>query len=253
MQQYQSFARCYDRFMENVDYGQWLCRLKHLWEEAGFTPKTLLEFGCGTGNFTLPLARQGYQITGVDLSEEMINQAKQKAQKEQLSVPFEVEDICDYQAQQEVDGVLCLCDTINYLTEPEDVQEAFFAAADAVKEGGFFLFDVNTPYRFAKVYGSQTFSFVAEDAAYIWENSYDPQEQINTYDVHFFLRRPDGTYDRREEVHEERAYPQLTLTVMLENAGFMVCSMTGETGNEATQTDQRWTFLAVKERSNGDE
>ena len=106
MQQYQSFARCYDRFMENVDYGQWLCRLKHLWEEAGFTPKTLLEFGCGTGNFTLPLARQGYQITGVDLSEEMINQAKQKAQKEQLSVTFEVEDICDYQAQQEVDGVL---------------------------------------------------------------------------------------------------------------------------------------------------
>ena len=136
---------------------------------------------------------------------------------------------------------------------PEDVQEAFFFSSDAVKEGGFFLFDVNTPYRFAKVYGSQTFSFVAEDAAYIWENSYDPQEQMNTYDVHFFLRRPDGTYDRREEVHEERAYPQLTLTVMLENAGFTVCSMTGETGNEATQTDQRWTFLAVKERSNGDE
>ena len=256
MEVYGQFASVYDLFMNEVDYDAWAKQAEKLWQRAGFRPKRLLEMGCGTGNITLPLAQKGYEMTGVDLSEEMLTQAEEKARKAGLSVDFYCQDMCEMDVPVEADGVLCLCDGLNYLTEPEEVQEAFFAAAEHLKDGGFFLFDLNTAQKFRQMLGNKTYTQLEDAAAYIWENDFDEETQINTYDVTFFVKKENGLYERVEEIHQEKAYDLFVIEIMLQNAGFRLLSVTDDQTDEPGSDESfRWTILAAKEEweDEGDE
>ena len=156
----------------------------------------------------------------------------------------------------EADGVLCLCDGLNYLTEPEEVQEAFFAAAEHLKDGGFFLFDLNTAQKFRQMLGNKTYTQLEDAAAYIWENDFDEETQINTYDVTFFVKKENGLYERVEEIHQEKAYDLFVIEIMLQNAGFRLLSVTDDQTDEPGSDESfRWTILAAKEEweDEGDE
>ena len=256
MEVYGQFASVYDLFMNEVDYDAWAAQAEALWQKAGFAPKTLLEMGCSTENITMPLAKKGFAMTGVDLSEDMRAQAEKKAQQAGVSVDFYCQDMCQMDVPVAADGVLCLCDGLNYLLEPEDMQEAFFAAAEHLKDGGFFLFDLNTAQKFRQMLGNKTYAQLEDRAAYIWENDFDEETQINTYDVTFFLEEPNGLYRRVEEVHQERAYDLFVIEIMLQNAGFRLLSVTdGQTEEPGSNESFRWTILAAKKdwEDEGDE
>ncbi|MBQ8733291.1 MAG: methyltransferase domain-containing protein [Anaerotignum sp.] len=219
MSAYEAFASVYDIFMEQVEYDQWLNHIHAIWEKFGLQPKTVIDLGCGTGSIALPLAKEGYDVIGVDLSPEMLTEADHKAMEEGVSVRFACQDMTELELGEEADCILSLCDSMNYLTEDGQLEDAFKSIAQHMKQESLFLFDLNTEYKFKDVLGQNVFGSAEEHAAYIWENDYDEEEKINEYYVSFFIENEDGLYERIEEFHYERAYSMEEIEEGLQAAG----------------------------------
>ncbi|MEA5084532.1 MAG: class I SAM-dependent methyltransferase [Lachnospiraceae bacterium] len=206
MEAYSGFAEVYDRFMNNINYDEWIEYLHKLWEKLNINPKLIAELGCGTGNITGRLAKESREMIGIDLSEEMLWVAKQKAEKENLDILYLCQDMCEFELYGTVDIVLSLCDSLNYITEKEDLAEVFRLVNNYLEPKGYFIFDLNTEHKFKNVLAENTFGETDEKMAYIWQNSYDEEEKINEYYVNFFIADKSGKYERIEECHYERAY-----------------------------------------------
>ena len=219
MSAYEAFASVYDIFMEQVEYDQWMNHIHAIWEKFGLQPKTVIDLGCGTGSIALPLAKEGYDVIGVDLSPEMLTEADHKAMEEGVSVRFACQDMTELELGEKVDCILSLCDSMNYLTEDGQLEDAFKSIAQHMKQESLFLFDLNTEYKFKEVLGQNVFGSAEEHAAYIWENDYDEEEKINEYYVSFFIENEDGLYERIEEFHYERAYSMEEIEEGLQAAG----------------------------------
>ena len=219
MSAYEAFASVYDIFMEQVEYDQWMNHIHAIWEKFGLQPKTVIDLGCGTGSIALPLAKEGYDVIGVDLSPEMLTEADHKAMEEGVSVRFACQDMTELELGEEADCILSLCDSMNYLTEDGQLEDAFKSIAQHMKQESLFLFDLNTEYKFKDVLGQNVFGSAEEHAAYIWVNDYDEEEKINEYYVSFFIENEDGLYERIEEFHYERAYSMEEIEEGLQAAG----------------------------------
>jgi SAM-dependent methyltransferase len=222
MDSYRGFAAVYDLFMEkDIPY--------HIW--AGFIDKILrdvlpvtnrkpvvLDLACGTGNITLRLARRGYDMIGVDASEDMLTQAQAKAFIQRQRVLWLAQDIRALDLYGTVDAALCTCDGLNYILEPDELREVFGRVRLFLNPGGVFIFDVNTEYKYKEILGSKSFGDEAGGAKYIWNNTYDPVTQINEYRLRFYIKGDNpATFD---EVHRQRAYNLGSLTHWLMDAGF---------------------------------
>ncbi len=219
MEVYSSFAQVYDRFMEDVDYDMWVKYLKEIWRNYGLEPKLAAELGCGTGNITVRLAKSGIEMIGIDISEEMLNIAREKAEEENAEILYLCQDMCEFELYGTVDTIVSLCDSINYITEEDDLLQVFKLVNNYLEPKGLFIFDVNTEYKFKNVLGENTFAQSDEDAAYIWQNTYDEIEKINEYYVDFFIAENDGKYLRVEECHYERAYSIEEIKGIIEQSG----------------------------------
>lgn len=219
MSAYEAFASVYDIFMEQVEYDQWLSHIHAVWDKFGLKPKTIIDLGCGTGSVLLPLAKEGFEMIGVDLSPEMLTEADHKAMEAGVSVRLACQDMTELDLGEKADCILSLCDSMNYLTEDGELDDAFQSIAQHMKEDSLFLFDMNTEYKFREVLGQNAFGSAEEHAAYIWENDYDEEEKINEYYVSFFIENEDGLYERTEEFHYERAYSMEEIENGLRAAG----------------------------------
>ena len=245
MSAYEAFASVYDIFMEQVEYDQWLNHIHAIWEKFGLQPKTVIDLGCGTGSIALPLAKEGYDVIGVDLSPEMLTEADHKAMEEGVSVRFACQDMTELELGEEADCILSLCDSMNYLTEDGQLEDAFKSIAQHMKQESLFLFDLNTEYKFKDVLGQNVFGSAEEHAAYIWENDYDEEEKINEYYVSFFIENEDGLYERIEEFHYERAYSMEEIEEGLQAAGMeLIEVMDGYSFNAPREKSERLLFAA---------
>ena len=245
MSAYEAFASVYDIFMEQVEYDQWLCHIHALWDKYGLQPKTIIDLGCGTGSIALPLAKKGYDVIGVDLSYEMLTEADHKAMEEGVSVRFACQDMTELELGEEADCILSLCDSMNYLTEDGQLEDAFRSIAQHMKKESLFLFDMNTEYKFKEVLGQNVFGSAEEHAAYIWENDYDEEEKINEYYVSFFIEKENGLYERVEEFHYERAYSVEEIKEGLQAAGMELLEiMDGYSFDAPHEESERLLFAA---------
>ena len=150
---YTAFASVYDKLMADVDYRAWAAFYQTLLTLYGLRAGKVCECACGTGSLTIPLSEMGYQMTGADLSEEMLFEASQKARKAGAMIPFVKQDMRQLRLHRQMDAVLCTCDGINYLPTPADVRQFFTAAWAAIRPGGALIFDASTPYKLAQVLG----------------------------------------------------------------------------------------------------
>lgn len=216
---YESFASVYDLFMEDVNYDEWVDYVEKIFSEFNIKPELVCELGCGTGNIALRLAKKGYDVIGIDVSEDMLSEAKLKAEKEGLDTLFLLQDMREFELYGTVNCILCLCDSLNYITEDDDIKEVFRLVNNYLHPNGLFIFDLNTEYKFKNIYSYNTFSEITDDAAYIWENYYDEEEKINEYYLNFFVKNENGTYDRTQEEHYERAYDLETIRRYIEESG----------------------------------
>ncbi len=202
---YHILASCYDRFQE-IDYDAFADYYQAVFRRFGLDPKLVLDLGCGTGNVTLPMAMRGYEMLGLDASEEMLQIASEKAKAAEQEILFLHQDMTSFELYGTVDAMVCALDGVNYLTEDGDLAAMLKLLHYYLNPGGILIFDINTPYKFRQVLNGKTFVYDEEDACCIWENTFEEETQICYFDLTFFLKNPDGTYTRQEEYQEERSY-----------------------------------------------
>ncbi len=218
MSAYESFASVYDLFMGDIDYDGWVEYVEKIWEKFNIKPEIVCELGCGTGNISLRLAKKGYDMIGIDNSADMLSKARQKAEGIE-NMLFLLQDMREFELYGTVNSILCLCDSLNYITEDEDMQQVFDLVNNYLHPNGLFVFDMNTEYKFKEIYGENTFTEVDDEAVYIWENYYDEEEKINEYYLNFFVKNSGGTYNRTQEEHYERAYSLEEIKKFIEKSG----------------------------------
>lgn len=249
MDAYTSFAQVYDLFMDNVPYDQWCRYITELLREYGIQDGLVLELGCGTGTLTQLLARRGYDMIGVDRSEEMLAVAAQKAAEEGLDILYLEQDMQSFELYGTVRAAVCVCDSLNYLLGEEQLRETFRLVNNYLDPGGLFLFDFNTVYKYETVIGDTTIAENREDCSFIWENFYDEKERINEYDVTVFVREkegPDGGLFRRfTETHYQRGYTLSDIRRLVEMSGLLfVEALDADTLGEVTAQSERIYCIA---------
>lgn len=246
MEAYEGFASLYDVFMEEIDYPAWVQYIIDSWKKLGTNPESVIDLGCGTGNITIPLAKTGCSVIGVDISQEMLAEAQRKAISEGVSIPFFCQDMVELELPYQVDCVLSLCDCLNYLTEEGELSATFSAIRKHLNPQGLFLFDMNSEYKFKEILGDKTYAAMTEDSAYFWENSFDEEERINEYYVSFFKKQKDKeTYERVEEYHYERAFSVEEIECCLAENGFTLLNVfDGYSFERAKADSQRYFFVA---------
>lgn len=220
MEAYSGFAKVYDLFMDNIPYGEWTDYVKELLSEEGILEGILLDLGCGTGSVTELLARSGFDMIGIDNSEEMLEIAMEKKERSGLDILYLLQDMREFELYGTVRGVVSICDSMNYILEEEELEEVFRLVHNYLDNEGIFLFDMNTVYKYETLLADNTFAEDREESSFIWENYYDEEEMINQYDLSLFIREDDGRYRKYEETHLQRAYERQQVEELLERAGF---------------------------------
>lgn len=201
MEAYTSFASVYDTFMDNVPYGEWGGYIYTLLCGYGVKSGIILDLGCGTGTITEILAGYGYDMIGVDNSEDMLELAMEKRIASGHDILYLLQDMREFELYGTVRAVVSVCDSVNYITEPEELAGVFRLVNNYLDPGGIFLFDFNTEYKYREVMGDCT---IAEDrgpCSFIWDNCYYEEERINEYDLTLFIR--EGTVPGQNEGAEE--------------------------------------------------
>lgn len=187
MEAYTSFAYVYDTFMDNVPYGEWASHIREKLCEHGVTDGIVLDLGCGTGTMTERLAGYGYDMIGIDNSEEMLELAMEKRMESGHDILYLLQDMREFELYGTVRAVVSVCDSVNYMTEPDELEEVFRLVNNYLDPKGIFLFDFNTVHKYRDVIGDST---IAEDrgvCSFIWDNRYYEKEQINEYDLTLFI------------------------------------------------------------------
>ncbi len=246
MNAYETLAGSYDELTCDVDYPGLLQYLHRVLDYLGSKPETVLDLACGTGSMSVLLAREGYRVVGADLSEDMLTVAYDKA----LSGCPENRPFFIHQAMQRlklpqpVDLVLCLLDSLNYLTRPEDAAETIRRVYDSLAPGGIFVFDINTTEKFRAMH-DQVWLDETDDSYCVWRTQFDEDTRICSYGVDLFRRRG-GLWQRSFEEHLEYAYTHAQLTAMLRNAGFGSISCFADRRLNSPQPGDQRVFYAAK-------
>lgn len=245
MDSYGKFAKVYDMFQDNINYREWADYLVDTLKSDGIRDGLVLELGCGTGTVTELLAEAGYDMIGIDNSEEMLAEAMEKKVESGHDILYLLQDMQDFELYGTVRAVVSVCDSLNYITEEEDLEYVFALVNNYLDPGGLFVFDMNTVYKYQIMIGDATIAENREDGSFIWENSFDPETGINIYELALFLPREDGLYEKCEEVHYQRAYTVDKIKELIKKAGMeLVAVYDAYTKEPAREDSGRLTFIA---------
>jgi SAM-dependent methyltransferase len=199
---------------------------------------------------TIPLARLGYDMIGIDISSYMLAQAREKAFEADADILFLEQDIRELDLYGTIDAAVCVCDGMNYLLCEEDLNRVFKRVSLFLNGGGLFIFDMNTEYKFKEVNGEKTFADSTDGAAYIWKNSYNAETRVNEYSVTFHVKDPSGNVESFSETHRQKAYPAETVTDLLKNTGFNILSISDSySENPPSAESERLTFVSIKQQN----
>lgn len=248
MEAYTGFAAVYDTFMDNIPYEEWCEYLTGLLKEYGAEDGLVLDLGCGTGSLTELLADRGYDMIGVDYSEEMLELALEKKIESGKDILYLCQDMREFELYGTVAAVVSICDCMNYITEPEDLVTVFKLVNNYLDPKGIFIFDLNTEYKYREVMGDTTIAEDREDSSFIWENQYEPEEKINIYDLSIFVRETDDLYRKYHETHYQRAYSLEEVKAALEEAGMEFVTAYDAFTKEAPKADSERIYVVAREQ-----
>jgi len=212
---YGRFAGIYERLMADVPYDEWAKRITELLGEAGIGKCLCADLACGTGSITRRLAAGGFDMIGIDLSDEMLQVAREKGPGEILYIR---QDIREFELYGTVGAIVCACDSINYILDPSGVEQVFRLVNNYLDPGGMLVLDFHTPYYFSEVLSGDTISDVDDDVALIWENE-ELDDGVHASCLTVFERQENGSYSRFDEEHLQRGYSMEEMLRFAENAG----------------------------------
>jgi len=244
MDAYLALADSYDRLTNDVDYDAVVEFYMQLLEREGLKPRTAVDLACGTGSVALLLAERGLEVTAVDMSEDMLCVAQQKAQERERLITFACQKLQQLCLPKAVDLAVCALDSMDYITEPADCAEAIRRVYKALNPGGCFIFDVNTPEKLRAMDG-QVFLDEDEDVYCVWRGQFDEQTNICAYGMDLFQRR--GTvWHRSFEEHREYAYSAKQLVDYLKLAGFTAIEVFADRHLEAPGAGEQRIYLKAR-------
>lgn len=257
MEAYTGFAEVYDTFMDNIPYEQWADYLVGLLEEYGVKDGLVLELGCGTGSMTRLLSGRGYDMIAVDNSEEMLMIAREKSMEDPGGILYLLQDMRSFELYGTVRAVVSICDSMNYITQPEDLCQVFKLVNNYLDPGGIFIFDMNTLYKYREVLGERTIAENREDCSFIWDNYYDEETRINEYELSIFIKDVSDEdaedfggepFIRFQEEHLQRAYTLDEVKALILEAGMEFVAAYDAFTKEPVQDDSERMYIIAREK-----
>lgn len=278
MEAYSSFAQVYDMFMDNVPYEEWSVYIRALLEEYGISDGLVLDLGCGTGKITRLLSDAGYDMIGIDNSEDMLEIAREKQYEdsdeaceqsdsiadgmdeteleetigdeipEKRQILYLLQDMREFELYGTVRAIVSVCDSMNYILNEEDLFTVFKLVNNYLDPGGIFIFDLNTVYKYRELLGETTISENREEGSFIWENYFDEEEMINEYDLTLFIQEEYDLYRKYEEVHYQRAYELETIKALIKEAGMEFIAAYDAFTKEPVKEDSERIYVIAREQ-----
>lgn len=250
MDAYTDFASVYDTFMDETPYKDWCAYLCSVLRRRGIVDGLILDLGCGTGTLTELLAQQGYDMIGVDSSQDMLNIAVRKKELTGSDILYLQQDMREFELYGTVRAAVSVCDSLNYLLDEEDLLAVFRLVNNYLDPKGLFIFDFNTVYKYESVIGNATIAENRPDCSFIWDNYYHEQEQVNEYDLTVFAKENPGSayYRKFRETHYQRGYNRDTMERLIEKAGMkLVRSEDADTHGPVTEKSERIYVIAMED------
>ena len=244
MQAYHALAASYDQLTWDVDYGATVDFYFDIFAAEGLQPRTAADLACGTGSVALLLANRGLDVVAVDMSEEMLTQAQQKAAGLTNPPLFICQSLQRLRLARGVDLAVCALDSLDYITDPEDCRQAIGRIYKALNPGGCFIFDVNTPEKLRAMDG-QVFLDENEDVFCVWRGEFDNETNICSYGMDIFQRRG-KLWQRSFEEHREYAYSAKQLVDYLKEAGFTSIRVYGDRRMEAPKEGEQRIYIKAR-------
>lgn len=261
MAMYESFARVYDRFMDNVPYDKWACRLHRILLDHKIDSGLVLDLGCGTGQMTRRFRSFGYDMIGVDGSEDMLEIALEKEQssesgedgaaaqadgEKRYPILYLLQDMRAFELYGTVRAIYSCCDCLNYLMSGDDLEAVFSLVMNYLDPGGIFVFDMNTEHYYRNELGQNTFADVRDECSIIWQNDYDSDTFENEYDLTIFARRSDGLFEMTQETHFEKAFPFERVKTLAEKTGLVFESVYDGYTEESLKADSSRMLMVLR-------
>lgn len=241
MEAYTEFAKVYDEFMEETPYEKWKEFIIEYLKRENIEDGIVLDLGCGTGCLTRMLSDAGYDMIGVDSSFEMLDVARCSSDD---SILYLAQDMREFELYGTVRAVVSSCDCINYITDAEELVEVFSLVNNYLDPKGIFIFDFNTKHKYEQI-GERVIAENQDNASFIWENFYYPEECINEYDVTFFLKEENDLYRKVVEEHFQRAYTLEEIKECLAKSGLVFVEAFDDYSNApASEKSERICVIA---------
>ena len=220
--QFGVLAEYYDLLNNSVNYKKVADYIESIFDLYNAKPEIILDLACGTGNLTLELDKRGYDMIGLDLSYEMLSVASSKKRKggNCRNILWTNQDMSDFELYGTVDAVICSFDSLNYILEREDLEKCLKLVYNYLNCGGVFIFDINSKYKFEKIYGKNDFILENKNIFCAWRNNYNKKTGLCDFDMTIFINNSDGKYIRRDELQREKYYSGEMLFELLKTLDF---------------------------------
>lgn len=216
---YGEFAFLYDELMDDFDYEGWFNYIEEIFRRYDKDIREILEMACGTGSLSYYFAKKGYKLTAFDRSEEMLSIAYDKLRRFK-NVKLLRQDMVDFKINKKFDCILSTCDSINYILDEKDLLKTFTNAYNHLRDGGLFIFDINSYYKLKELIGNNIFLEDRGEIFYTWQNQFDLDTNICNFYLTFFYSQDGEHFLRFDEEHKERAYKNEEIINTLKEAGF---------------------------------
>lgn len=252
---YGFFADYYDFFTENINYKAYAARVTRIANDLKIHGGRAMDLGCGTGSLSVELARSGFSVTGVDLSQAMINKANEKLQSSPNNaiaakcrfVSHDITRLSDILKDNSCMLAVSSMDVLNHLPDFKSVEMVFSGVSRALKRGGAFVFDMNTIYKHRHVLADNCFVFDSDTAYMGWQNDYLEDDNSVQITLDFFVPEENGCYKRHTESFTERAYPAKSIMEALERNGMKLIALyDGLSTKSPRKTTQRVMYVSIK-------
>lgn len=245
---YGIFSSVYDILTENVEYERIANKICSLLSRNGINGGLLLDIGCGTGTLSFLLEKNGYDVIGVDPSEDMLSVANEKKYEENSSAIFLCQSGEELDLYGTIDCAVCSLDTINHISSLEKIRETFKKISLFMNMGGIFIFDINTVFKHREILGDNTFVYDMDEVYCVWQNTFCREEMKTDIDLDFFIKNEnDESYEKYSESFSEYSYETEEILNILSECGFEVISLCDDyTDGNITKNTQRITITAKK-------
>ena len=246
MSGYSVFARYYDQLTANIDYKGRAAYFGELIRKFNKTDNNiLLDLACGTGSISEEMARQGFDVIGVDLSDEMLGMAIEKKFDSGLNIQYLRQDMRNIDMFGTIGVTLCAVDSINLLSPAGDVRQVFEKVALFAEPQGLFIFDVNTLYKHRNILANNTFTYETDSVYCVWENSLDPKTDEVKMDLVFFEKEENGLWSRSSDSFSEKAYSEELIEQLLDESSLeLVAKYGGDSFEPPKEDSQRIVYVA---------